>query len=116
LKRKKSSRGLKIAEKWLKIVENRQTNAPKPNSLVENGQRMAKMSKQNGLKCQSATIENVGFGVLGYITIAEIPGSASKGFRLVYYCGMKREILGFPRPVPREIPRGGHPEGFPEGL
>jgi hypothetical protein len=34
---------------------------------------------------------------------------------LVYYCGMKREILGFPRPVPREIPRGGHPEGFPEG-
>ena len=34
---------------------------------------------------------------------------------MVYYCGMKREILGFPRPVPREIPRDGRPEGFPEG-
>jgi hypothetical protein len=33
---------------------------------------------------------------------------------LVYYCGMKREILDFLSPVPREIPRGGHPEGFPE--
>ena len=35
---------------------------------------------------------------------------------MVYYCEMKREILGFPRPVPREIPRDGRPEGFPEGL
>jgi hypothetical protein len=35
---------------------------------------------------------------------------------LVYYCGMKRAILGFMRPVPREIPRDGRPEGFPEGL
>jgi hypothetical protein len=35
---------------------------------------------------------------------------------MVYYCGMKREILGFPRPVPREIPRDGRPEGFPAGL
>ena len=24
---------------------------------------------------------------------------------MVYYCGMKREILGFPRPVPRDFPR-----------
>ena len=29
---------------------------------------------------------------------------------------MKREILGFLRPVPREIPRDGHPKGFPKAL
>jgi hypothetical protein len=43
---KNSLKLLKIAEKWLKIVENRQTNAPKPNSLAQNGQQMAKMSKE----------------------------------------------------------------------
>jgi hypothetical protein len=37
------------------------------------------------------------------------------GALLVYYCEMKREILGFPRPVPRGSLRGGHPEGIPKG-
>ena len=45
---------------------------------------MAKNVQRKGLKSQSATIENVGFGVLGYIRIAEIPGSASKGCRWLY--------------------------------
>jgi hypothetical protein len=73
-----------MAEKSGKLT----TNAQKPNSLVENGQNMANKLAKNvqrtGWKCQSATIENVGFGPIGYIRIAQIPRSASEGSGLLY--------------------------------